>query len=244
MLNPHRDHAVPSRLAMAIAALCFAVLLLPAAVLRGAVGAQSLEGVVYDPTGAVLPDVAMTLAAGDNTMEAVTDAAGRFVFAAVEPGTYVLEARLAGFRPLRQNLELADAAEWDRAITLQVGDVQETINVRTSRTNGAAPPRAAASGPTPVRVGGNIRPPMKLKDHRPVYPDSMREAGREGVVPIEAVIGVDGKVASVRVVSAQVHPDFAIAAIDAVRRWEFAPTLLNGAPVEVVMNVSVSFTLE
>ncbi|MEO8522728.1 MAG: energy transducer TonB [Acidobacteriota bacterium] len=39
------------------------------------------------------------------------------------------------------------------------------------------------------------------------------------------------------------HPDFAIAAVDAVRQWRFSPTLLNGAPVDVVMTVTVSFSL-
>ncbi|NUR54966.1 MAG: energy transducer TonB, partial [Acidobacteria bacterium] len=102
---------------------------------------------------------------------------------------------------------------------------------------------AAAAAAAPVRVGGNIRAPRKLHDVRPVYPASMRDAGREGVVPLEAIIGRDGTVTSVRVVSAQVHPDFAAAAMDAVREWRFAPTLLNGEPVEVVMTVSVSFKL-
>jgi outer membrane biosynthesis protein TonB len=41
-----------------------------------------------------------------------------------------------------------------------------------------------------------------------------------------------------------VHPDFAIAAVDAVRQWRFRPTLLNGAPVEVTMTVTVRFDLE
>ena len=71
----------------------------------------------------------------------------------------------------------------------------------------------------------------------------VRAAGRDGVVPIEAIIGRDGTVNTVRVLTAQVHPDFAIAAVDAVRQWRFSPTLLNGAPVEVVMNVSVTFNL-
>ena len=58
------------------------------------------------------------------------------------------------------------------------------------------------------------------------------------------IIGRDGVVLSVRVLSAQIHPDFAIAAVDAVRQWRFTPTLLNGSPVEVVMTVSVRFDLE
>ena len=108
-----------------------------------------------------------------------------------------------------------------------------------------APPPAPSQprGPLPVRIGGNIRAPRKELDVHPVYPVSMRQAGREGVVPIDAIIGRDGTVTSVRVLSAQVHPDFAIAAVDAVRQWRFSPTLLNGAPVEVVMTVSVRFSL-
>jgi protein TonB len=72
----------------------------------------------------------------------------------------------------------------------------------------------------------------------------MREAGREGRVPLEAIIGLDGRVASVRVATADIHPDFAVAAIDAVRKWRFSPTLLNGRPVEVMMTVTIDFTLE
>jgi protein TonB len=71
----------------------------------------------------------------------------------------------------------------------------------------------------------------------------MSDAGREGEVPLEAVIGRDGIVQTVRVLSANVHPDFAIAAVDAVRQWRFDSTLLNGTPVDVVMRVTVSFTL-
>ena len=93
-------------------------------------------------------------------------------------------------------------------------------------------------------MGGNIRPPTKTKDVKPIYPESMREAGREGVVSIDAVIGRDGSVTAARVTSAQVHPELASAALVAVRQWKFTPTLLNGGPVDVVMTVSVAFTLE
>jgi TonB family protein len=71
----------------------------------------------------------------------------------------------------------------------------------------------------------------------------MRAAGRDGVVSLDAIIGEDGAVTSVRVLSGDVHPDFAIAAVDAVRQWRFSPTLLNGRPIEVVMTVTVGFSL-
>ena len=67
----------------------------------------------------------------------------------------------------------------------------------------------------------------------------MRQAGRAGVVKIEAIVGTDGSVISTRVVSDNVHPDFATAATDAVRQWKFSPTLLNGKPVDVAINVSI-----
>ena len=143
---------------------------------------------------------------------------------------------------MRHELELNRARDWDRAVTLQVGTVQETIVV-SDRRPPAATPGSSVAPRTPLRVGGNLRPPLKTLDVKPVYPPSMRDAGLEGVVPIDAVIGTDGLVTSVRVVSAQVHPAFAIAAVDAVRQWRFTPTLLNGDAVEVVMTVSVEFNL-
>ena len=107
-----------------------------------------------------------------------------------------------------------------------------------------SPTASQVQSSSPLRVGGNIRPPRKLQDVRPVYPPKMRDAGLEGVVPLEATgIGRDGSIQSLRVLTAQVHPDFAHAAMEAVRQWRFAPTLLNGAAVEVAMTVTVKFRL-
>jgi TonB family protein len=242
MLNPRLDRTTPTRRTAlaAIAALLLAIVL-PAAVLGGGQGPQALEGVIYDPTGAVLPGVAVTLTAGATHLESVTDPGGHFRFDAVAPGQYVLDTSLMGFKRLREPMTLKSNDDWNRAVTLQVGDLRESISVRQRRV---APQAATQAGPSPVRVGGNIRVPAKTLDKRPVYPQSMIDAGREGVVPIEATIDVDGHVSMVRVVSTQVHPDFAIAAVEAVRQWQYTPTLLNGRPVQVVMTVTVAFTLE
>jgi len=172
-----------------------------------------------------------------------TDGDGHFTFADVPAGQYTLEVEVAGFARLSQKLTLARERDWTRAVTLQVGTVQEEIVVTERRPDQPTASNAVTS-PTRVRVGGLIKPPTKRKDVRPIYPPALRDAGVEGVVPLEATIGLDGTVQHIRVISAQVHPDLAKAAMTAVRQWQFTPTLLNGQPTEVVMTVTVAFQLE
>ena len=243
MLNPGLNRTALSRRAVVFTVALLLAVVLPTAAFRAAQSVPgTLSGSVYDSSGAVLPAVELTLEdAQQGKWQATTDSNGRFRFPSVAAGRYVLAASLAGFRPLRHEFDLQSARDWDRAITLQVGELQETIHVRESRV--AAPRQGSQPQTQRIRVGGNIRVPRKEVDVRPIYPAAMREAGREGLVPLEAIIGLDGTVTSVRVLSAQVHPDFAIAAVDAVRQWQFTPTLLNGVPVEVVMKVSVRFDL-
>jgi protein TonB len=95
--------------------------------------------------------------------------------------------------------------------------------------------------PAPVRVGGSIKPPVKTKDVRPTYPPIAQSARVQGVVIIEATIGPSGKVQDARVLRS--IPLLDQSALDAVRQWEFTPTLLNGVPVPVIMTVTVQFTL-
>ena len=104
------------------------------------------------------------------------------------------------------------------------------------------PPSATYDGMTPLRVGGNIKVPTKIRDVRPTYPPEAEAAGITGVVIIEAVIDPAGKVSSANVLRS--IPPLDQAALDAVRQWQFAPTLLNGAPVPVIMTVTVNFTLQ
>ena len=90
-----------------------------------------------------------------------------------------------------------------------------------------------------LRVGGNIKAPRKIKDVRAVYPPEARDAGVQGVVIIEIRVETDGRVGRARVLRS--IPLLDQAAIDAVQQWEFEPTLLNGAPVAVVMTVTLQF---
>jgi TonB family protein len=241
MLNPDIPRAAPSRTTIGLAIASLLLLVAPVSAIRGTTAQAPLEGVVYDPTGAVVPEVKLMLDGDGKKAETTTDAEGRFAFPGVAPGRYELEATQMGFRALKQTIDLRQPSDWTRLVTLQLGAVQESISVKGRRGSGAS---ASTGGPVRVRVGGNIRPPRKTKDVKPIYPEALQEAGVDGLVNIEAVIGQDGNVAAARVTSTQVHPDLAGAAVTAVRQWKFEPTLLNGAPVEVVMNVAVSFTLE
>jgi protein TonB len=100
------------------------------------------------------------------------------------------------------------------------------------------PPPPAA----PIRVGGNIKTPSKVKDVKPVYPPIAQSARVQGVVIIEATIGPDGRVKDAKVLRS--IPLLDQAALDAVKQWVYSPTLLNGVPVPVIMTVTVNFTLQ
>ena len=92
----------------------------------------------------------------------------------------------------------------------------------------------------PVRVGGQIKSPTKIRDVKPVYPAIAQQARVGGVVTIEATIGSDGKVTDAKVVRS--IPMLDQAALDAVRQWEYSPTLLNGVPVPILTTVNINFT--
>lgn len=100
---------------------------------------------------------------------------------------------------------------------------------------------AGCQGAQPVRVGGNIAVPMKLRDVKPAYPDAAMAQKIEGVVIVQALIGCDGKVADATILRGV--PELTDAALGAVRQWEYRPTLLSGAPVPVLMTVTVTFAL-
>jgi protein TonB len=68
-----------------------------------------------------------------------------------------------------------------------------------------------------------------------------KDAGIQGVVILEIVVGVDGGVTDARVLWS--IPMLDEPAVTAVKQWRYEPTLLNGAPVPVIMTVTVNFTL-
>ena len=102
----------------------------------------------------------------------------------------------------------------------------------------AAPPPARVE---PVRPGGNLRAPERLLSRPPVYPEAARAARVDGTVILEATIDATGRVRDVRVLRS--IPLLDRAAVEAVSGWRYAPTLLNGIAVPVLLTVTVTFTL-
>jgi TonB family protein len=115
-----------------------------------------------------------------------------------------------------------------------------TFTVRVQIKNGPDVMQFKASdGSDPLRVGGEIKAPKKIRDVRPVYPPIARQANVTGVVIIEARIGADGFIEEAHVLKS--IPLLDEAALDAVKQWQFEPTLLNGQPVPVMMTLSINF---
>ena len=100
----------------------------------------------------------------------------------------------------------------------------------------------AAVGPLPngaVRVGGSVRPPVKIADVPPVLPEIAARANVRGIVILEVTVDVDGTVKDARVLRS--IPLLDAAALEAVRQWRYEPTSIDGKPVPVIMTVSVAF---
>jgi periplasmic protein TonB len=104
------------------------------------------------------------------------------------------------------------------------------------------PPPPTAPKPEAVRAGGVVRVPTKVHDVAPVYPALAQTARVQGMVIIEATVGVDGQVVGARILKST--PLLDEAALAAVRQWRYSPSLLNGSPVAIVMTVTVNFQLQ
>jgi beta-lactamase regulating signal transducer with metallopeptidase domain len=251
MLNARVSRRPISRLARAATLVALFAVAIPIA-LFAQNRFSTLSGSVMDPSGGLLPGV--TVVATDTTRgvrhEMLTDRTGQFEIIGLPDGPLVLEATLPGFQKYQQKLTL-DGQDMNHNITLRVGTLQETISV----TRGSAPPSyegqrfspkpaecgASAAGrggarTGALRIGGQIRQPTKIRHVSPAFP----EGSSPGIVILEAVIGPDGLVTDVKVLR-NPAPELALSAENAVRQWEFTPTLLNCVAVPVIMTVTVDF---
>jgi TonB family protein len=164
---------------------------------------------------------------------------------------------------LRMQASLTDGAEDKARLIRQADELRDKANALRGPAPAAPAPADAASAALiesarsviseqqfkqreaqlkAVRIGGDIKAPMKTRDVKPAYPPIAQDAQVQGVVILEILVDTTGKVADQRIVRS--IPLLDQAALETVSQWEYTPTLLNGNPVPVLMTVTVNFSLQ
>jgi protein TonB len=144
------------------------------------------------------------------------------------------------------NIRTHDVAQapgepFDRDAAIEIpgsGDSAGPISMTDSRRQ---PPPPQLNRDKRVVVG-HIDPALLLRRVEPVYPALARQTRRSGRVELHALIGLDGSVQALSVVSGD--PLFINSALDAVKQWHYRPTYLNGQAVEVDTYITVIYTLQ
>jgi len=219
--------------------------------MRGIVRFQTIAlGLAITVTGCASPPSADVDAANAALAKAATDDAGQYAAAslqAAQEAKTALDAELNAqegkwLKSYDKTKTLAVAAKTagDKAAADAVAG-KEKADALAAKEKAAAAAARAKARVAPVRIGGQIKAPTKIKDVKPVYPVIAQSARVTGVVTIDATIGQDGKVMDAKVVRS--IPLLDQAALDAVRQWEYTPSLLNGVPVPVLVTVTINFTL-
>jgi len=133
---------------------------------------------------------------------------------------------------IRARADLRDsAAEYQNDVKAAEAWTQKAMETRNQKARGqGSPPR--------IRTA---QPPSLISKVEPVYPQLAKQARIQGTVRFTALIGKDGRVQNLQLVSG--HPLLVAAAQEAVKQWVYKPTFFNGEPVEVVTLVDVSFVL-
>ena len=215
-------------------------LLILAPLLAFAQSGSSLRGTIYDASNAVIPGASIVATNLDTNAQATvtSNPSGDYVFNSLPPGRYMVEVRNRGFKLQKQEIVLVAGAAAKLDATLQLGDVTETLDVVGKRPAGT--PSATARR---IRVGGNVQATRLITMAKPAYPPQALEQGIEGSVILHAVIGTAGDLLSLEPVNRLADPELIQAALAAVSKWHYEPTLLNGVPVEVVTTITVNFRL-
>jgi TonB family protein len=200
----------------------------------------TVKGRVYDQSGAVTPGATIqlvNLADSSQIYKTVSAADGTYELLSVTAGKYELQAFGRGFAYWRRpSIVLQSNTEVALNVILRVGAIQDEVTV-----SGQGQPRPV-DGPKPIRVGGNVQHTKLVDLVRPSYPAKAKAEGREGTVTFVAVIGKDGTINEL-VHMDGADPDLLEAAREAVMQWRYQPTLLNGAPVEVISTIDINFRL-
>jgi protein TonB len=124
-----------------------------------------------------------------------------------------------------------------QASGLAAGRSQDQANPPAAPSETAQPPKL----PQRVRVSQGVSTGLIVKKVQPKYPPKARQNGIQGTVVLRALIGKEGDIVDLSVVSGD--PLLVKSAVKAVKQWKYKPYLLQGNPVEVDTEILVNFTL-
>jgi beta-lactamase regulating signal transducer with metallopeptidase domain len=234
ILNPQLDRRALTRVAGVTALVIAACLVLPLAAMRPqASDARTVSGAVFDAAGAVVPEASIVLNNADTgqTQTTSTGPDGQFSIGPLADGMYRLEVDARGFAPAIRRLKVDGQHPLRLDITVDLGDVHETVVVRV------ADPRWSAR-PHRIRVGGNVTPASSsIRPTRSIR----RQVSRQGDV---VASGCEFRWRRKRRAACRASAPVARAAMNAVRQWRYEPALLNGQPIETDTTITVNFQLE
>lgn len=244
ILNPTMNRGnVTTMMKIAAACCATAAILLLSSGNSSAASTSKVSGTISDISGALVPEATIVFTPamrGGKMIATTSNASGEWGFSAVDAGDYTVEVKRPGFRVFQQKLTVPASAPLRLDVQLQMGTMQETVQVEGQSSR---QPVQADGAPQRLRIGGNVQAAKLLHRVLPVYPEHLKAAGITGSVLLEAVISREGNVLNLQVVSPDVHPDLVTATLDAVRQWRYESTLLNGESVEIVTMITVNFTL-
>ena len=113
--------------------------------------------------------------------------------------------------------------------------------ILSSTANTSAVPKFAPATPQRIRISQGVTKGQLIEKTEAKYPPLALQTRTQGVVVLKAIIAKTGEIQNLELVSG--HPMLVPAAIEAVKKWRYRPFLLNGVPVEVETQVTVTFQI-
>jgi len=136
-------------------------------------------------------------------------------------------------------IDMADASDPDPVVKVVTNVV---IEPDQANLHASVKTDTQTNTVTAVQIRAGDMAGNRDKFVEPVYPDAAKSAKLNGKVVLDAIIGKDGKIEKLQVISTT-DPMFSTSALDAVRQWTYKPYLLNGDPTEVETTITVSYAL-
>jgi TonB family protein len=197
---------------------------------------SSLSGMVQDTSKGPIDGAIITVWDAETGKGVRTSSSmGSFSLSGLTEGDYLFKVENNRSLPAIGALHLAsDESHNINVVALSISPGNAAlVGAGSPLRNSVRPARSSAKPP-------KVRPAQVTRKVMPVYPDADRTAGVAGVVKIAMIILPNGTVNDLVVLSAP-NDNLAIAALLAVKRWQYSPTYLDDQPVEASLTVDVTF---